>query len=310
MMVILEATAGPITGRRIEVRAGVILRIGRTPKSDYAVGEDSYLSSLHFAIECDGERARVRDLGSSNGTFLNGNKVAEETLKEGDSVMAGGSTFVVHLAETAPPITQDRPALARTAPTPIMTVAQTRIDRPSLVAGPAPVTAGFSRGQLALINALYSAGESVFAVLDAARDSRIPAFLEASGELFAPLDASGRTPVFVAAPAPDSRLLDVLVKDGWGHGWCSYFTARASPEEVCAHLALYLTLYTANALPITFRFWDSRVLRAMAPQMHAEEAAAFFGPCARIIFEGEKPEIGIELSLTARGTRQHTLVLL
>jgi len=316
MVVILEAVAGPITGRKIEVRAGVILRIGRTPKSDYAVGEDSYLSSQHFAIECDGERARVRDLGSSNGTFLNGNKVAEETLKEGDSVMAGGSTFVVHLAEKSSPAAaaQDRPGMTRTAPTPIMAnvapAAQTRLDRAPLAPAPAPAKGGFSRGQIALVNALYSSGESVLAVMDASRDSRIPAFLEASGERFLPLDLSGRISVFVASPAPDSRLLDVLIKDGWGHGWCSYFTARTGLEEACAHLAGYLTLYTAEGRPVTFRFWDPRVLRALAPQMPPEEAAAFFGPCTRIIVEGEKPEIGIELSLTARGTRQHTLVLL
>jgi hypothetical protein len=310
MVVILEAVAGPITGRKIEVRAGVILRIGRTPKSDYAVGEDSYLSSQHFAIECDGMRARVRDLGSSNGTFLNGNKVTEETLKDGDSLMAGGSTFVIHLSEKAAAAAQD-PAMTRTAPTPIIIpAAQTRVDRAPLPAGPAPVSTGFSRGQIALVNALYSSGESVFAVLDAARDSRIPAFLEASGERYLPLDPSGRTPVFIASPGPASRLLDVLVKDGWGHGWCSYFTARTGLEETCAHLALYLTLYTADARPVTFRFWDPRVLRALAPQMPPEEAAAFFGPCTRIIFEGEKSEIGIELSLTPRGTRQHTLVLL
>src|SRR5712691_2652790 len=149
MIVILEAVAGPVTGRKIEVRAGTILRIGRTPKSDYALGEDSYLSSLHFAIECDGARARVRDLGSSNGTFLNGNKVAEESLKEGDSVVAGGSTFVVHLAEKASAAAQDRASMTRTAPTPIMPAAQTRLDRAPLA--PVPPSVGFSRGQTSLV---------------------------------------------------------------------------------------------------------------------------------------------------------------
>src|SRR5260370_9926478 len=126
MVVILEAVSGPITGRRIEVGAGTILRIGRSAKADYAIGEDSYLSSQHFAIECDGLRARVRDLASSNGTFLNGNKVTEETLKEGDSVMAGGSTFTVHLSEAAAPAHVQVPAMTRTAPTPIMPAVQTR----------------------------------------------------------------------------------------------------------------------------------------------------------------------------------------
>src|SRR5215831_2846296 len=97
MLVILEATAGPIAGRRIEVRAGSILRIGRTSKSDYAIGEDSYLSSQHFAVECDGTQVRIRDLGSSNGTFVNGDKITECVVQPGDSVVAGGSTFAIQV---------------------------------------------------------------------------------------------------------------------------------------------------------------------------------------------------------------------
>ncbi len=69
MLVVLEAVNGPIAGRRIEIRAGTIVRIGRTTRSDYAIGEDSYLSSLHFSVESDGTQVRVRDMGSSNGTF-------------------------------------------------------------------------------------------------------------------------------------------------------------------------------------------------------------------------------------------------
>ena len=313
MVVILEAVAGPVTGRRIEVRPGTILRIGRTPKSDYPVPEDSYLSGLHFAVEFDGTRARVRDMGSSNGTFLNGSKVAEEVLREGDSVMAGGSTFVVHLIDGAPQLveTQQTPgSITRTAPNPVMTALQARGQRPSLAQTGAGGPTGFSRAQTVLLNGLYASGEAVFAVMDAAKDSRIPAFLEASGERFVHLDPSGRTQAFVAAPGPDSRLLDVLVKDGWGHGWCSYFTGRIGLEEACLHLSAYVRLFTPDGRPVTFRFWDPRVLRALAPQMAAEEAAAFFGPFARVLFEGEKPDIAVELSMTPRGTRQQTLVLL
>ena len=51
MLVILEATAGPATGRKIQVADGTILRVGRTARSDYALGEDSYLSGQHFAGE-------------------------------------------------------------------------------------------------------------------------------------------------------------------------------------------------------------------------------------------------------------------
>src|ERR1700726_1284132 len=97
MLVILEAVSGPVAGRRIEVREGTSLRIGRSSKSDYAIGEDSYLSGQHFAVECDGAQCRVRDLGSSNGTFVNGERITETVAREGDSVVAGGSTFAIHL---------------------------------------------------------------------------------------------------------------------------------------------------------------------------------------------------------------------
>src|SRR5580704_5821963 len=97
MLVVLEAVAGPIAGRKIEVRAGSIIRFGRTAKSDYAIGEDSYLSGQHFAVECDGTQCRVRDLGSSNGTFLNGGRITEKVVQEGDSLVAGGSTFTIRV---------------------------------------------------------------------------------------------------------------------------------------------------------------------------------------------------------------------
>ena len=102
MLVILEATAGPATGRKIQVPEGSILRIGRTARSDYALGEDSYLSGQHFAIEYDGAQCRIRDLGSSNGTFVNGDRITDRIVHEGDSIGAGGSTFIVHIDSSSP----------------------------------------------------------------------------------------------------------------------------------------------------------------------------------------------------------------
>ena len=97
MVVILEAVSGPVLGRRIEVRGGSIVRFGRTGKSDYPIAEDGYLSGLHFSVECDGTQCRIRDLGSSNGTFVNGSRVTEQVVQDGDSVVAGGSTFRIHV---------------------------------------------------------------------------------------------------------------------------------------------------------------------------------------------------------------------
>jgi len=310
MLVILEATAGPLAGRKIEVRAGTIVRIGRTPKSDYALGEDSYLSSQHFAVECDGIQCRIRDLGSSNGTFVNGERVSEIVVREGDSVMAGGSTFAIHIeaasASAAAPASATAPVPTATfpggfqrpeAPGPMIT-GEVRLEWP-----------GFSRPQSSLLSALFKDDLHVYAVVDASRDSRIPAFLDASGESYASLDPDMKVPAFMVHLPRESRLLDVLIKDGWSHGWGFYCATSSAFDELCAHWRNYLTLHTEDGRKLTFRFWDPRVMRALVPMMSAQEGADFFGPVGRLLVEAGKPEIGLEITLTPRGSRQRNVVL-
>jgi pSer/pThr/pTyr-binding forkhead associated (FHA) protein len=292
MVVILEAVSGPVLGRRIEVRGGSIARIGRTGKSDHPISEDGYLSGLHFSVECDGTQCRIRDLGSSNGTFVNGSRVTEQVVQEGDSVVAGGSTFLIHV-DRLPSITGAGMTMAATAPTPLA------------VAMPPAGDAGYSPAETALLNALYAPGELVFAVVDASRDSRIPTFLDAGGEMYLALN---ETVSLVALPA-DSRLVHVLIKDGWGRGWGFYGTSRAGLETVRAHFTSFVSLQTPSGAAMTFRFWDPRVLRAMVPAMPPEEADAFFGPCERIVVEAEKPALALEFSRTPGRPRQQTIVL-
>src|SRR5580698_8284801 len=163
MLVILEAVSGPIAGRRIEVRAGTILRIGRTAKSDYALGEDSYLSGQHFAIENDGNEARARDLGSSNGTFVNGERVtSENVLREGDSLTAGGSTFTIHIDAVGQP-TREPASRVSTLPTDSFP-GTSRMNRSDFgLAVESNNWPGFTRAQSVLLTSLYrDEGDLVF----------------------------------------------------------------------------------------------------------------------------------------------------
>jgi pSer/pThr/pTyr-binding forkhead associated (FHA) protein len=309
MLVILEATAGPIAGRNIEIVSGTALRIGRTAKSDYAIGEDSYLSSLHFSVACDGTQCRVRDLGSSNGTFVNGDRITDRIALEGDSVAAGGSTFVVHLEPSAP--AADASSTVEDAPTIKYPATSRPLDRTAAVPRRerAPAWTGFSRTQSVLLNALYRDGEPVYAVLDAIRDARIPTFLEASGEQYARVDESNPASPFLVLVPRQSRLLDVLIKDGWNHGWGFYFTATIGFENALWHWRSFVTLRNENGQAVTFRFWDPRVIRAVVPAMTPEESAGIFGLISRFIVEGDKPEVAVEFSLAMRGVYQQALVL-
>jgi hypothetical protein len=309
MLVILEAVSGPIAGRRIEIRAGTILRIGRTAKSDYALSEDSYLSGQHFAIENDGNEARARDLGSSNGTFVNGERVvSEDILREGDSLTAGGSTFTIHIDALAQPAEEPSPRVS-TIPTDAFP-GTSKISRADLgLAGEANNWPGFTSAQSVLLTSLYRDGETVFSMLDPLRDARIPAFLDASGEKFVSLDDGIRVTAYVVQLPPHARLLDVLVKDGWSRGWGFYCTSAGGLDEVCAHFKNFITLYTPAGTPLTYRFWDPRVLRASIPAFLPQEAVDFFGPLTRIVVEGEKAKMAVEYSLGPRGAKHQSLVL-
>jgi hypothetical protein len=320
-MVMLQAVSGPVAGRRIEVLPGTILRIGRTTKSDCALGEDAYLSGQHFCVEYDGTHCRVRDLGSSNGTFLNGDRVTESEVKEGDSIAAGGTTFTVHF-EGAAPAPEALPDGSSTQASPkIPTLRFAASEGMPRAAGsptpsPVPTTStgagawrGFSPSQIALLNAVYRENIPVFAFLDPVRDSRIPAFLDASGERYARVEETlAQSPYLVTLP-PRARLLDVVVKDGWGRGWGFCFTSSAEFDELRLHWRSYVMLRSERGREITFRFWDPRVMRAILPAMPPAEAREFLGPVSRVIVEGDRPEIATEFSLSPRGVRQQALVL-
>ncbi len=64
--------------------------------------DDPTLSSRHFLIEERGHEFFLRDLGSTNGTFLNGHLVRSAPLKSGDEIRAGESVFVFSVLEVIP----------------------------------------------------------------------------------------------------------------------------------------------------------------------------------------------------------------
>ena len=55
------------------------------------------ISRRHCAINMDDGQLSVRDLGSSNGTFVNGERVEEANLSPGDKLTIGPLTFVIQI---------------------------------------------------------------------------------------------------------------------------------------------------------------------------------------------------------------------
>src|SRR5919107_2257152 len=68
------------------------LIVGRAPTCDLSVS-DPTISRRHAELLCDEEQVTLRDLGSSNGTFVNGRKVAAATLEVDDLIAFGKVAF-------------------------------------------------------------------------------------------------------------------------------------------------------------------------------------------------------------------------
>src|SRR5690348_10447220 len=115
MNIILELRSGPNPGSKLPLSSGRPLRVGRTSKADHAFPDDKLMSSLHFAIEQTEKGCRLVDMNSSNGTFLNGARVKEATLANGDEIRAGNTVFIVRMLrdEVLPAAT---PGVARSQP--------------------------------------------------------------------------------------------------------------------------------------------------------------------------------------------------
>jgi hypothetical protein len=88
----LVGSAGAALGQVYAV-AGDKVTIGREPGNTVALTQDTTLSRRHAEIEKSGGAFVVRDLGSSNGTFVNGVRVTEQALNPGDEVQLGSSRF-------------------------------------------------------------------------------------------------------------------------------------------------------------------------------------------------------------------------
>ena len=85
----LTYLGGDQVGRRIML-ADDRITLGRSPEATIML-RDNHVSRLHIAIAFDPDRNgyRVQDLGSSNGTLLNGARISEAILKESDKILIG-----------------------------------------------------------------------------------------------------------------------------------------------------------------------------------------------------------------------------
>lgn len=92
----IEKGPKELRGLSIAVHGPVI--VGRSPGSDIVIGGE-YVSSRHARFVLMGQNLFIEDLGSTNGTAVNGLYISEPAaLKDGDRVSVGDVTMRVRFA--------------------------------------------------------------------------------------------------------------------------------------------------------------------------------------------------------------------
>ncbi len=87
-----------LTGSREALRVRLRAQghvVGRSPECDIPI-DDPYASEFHARVGLQGETVVVHDLGSTNGTYVNGRRVTSPTtVSRGDTVQIGKTTLEV-----------------------------------------------------------------------------------------------------------------------------------------------------------------------------------------------------------------------
>ncbi len=94
----LQSVEPDDAGLLFRVLPGTLKTMGRAPRADFVV-DAAMVSRVHcrFTLK-EGEPLQLEDLGSTNGTFVNGQKVSKTTLNDGDKLTVGRVKFVVNAA--------------------------------------------------------------------------------------------------------------------------------------------------------------------------------------------------------------------
>ena len=96
-MALLYAIAGPLQGAIFRLPTEDV-SIGRLPFNQLCVSDPS-VSRQHCLIAPQQDGFRIRDLDSNNGTFVNGNRIDDCILADGDKIRIGDTIFRFALKE-------------------------------------------------------------------------------------------------------------------------------------------------------------------------------------------------------------------
>jgi HD-GYP domain-containing protein (c-di-GMP phosphodiesterase class II) len=179
----LKITAGRGEGKGFLVPVGGRATIGRSENCDFQVVEDG-VSRTHCLIENQGDQVLFTDLGSSNGSYVNGEPVVSSYLHDNDEIRIGLATISVELKGNRNQRFERRTTLSLTRDRPGGEYRQRVVDLNQTMMMAAPATAASDAGMaqahaalqtLCRVSSVINSERDHSRVLDAVIDSALEA---------------------------------------------------------------------------------------------------------------------------------------
>lgn len=258
---ILQVRWGPMASRKVLLTPGQVLQVGRAQAMGLALQHDVEMSNAHFELAWNGTECHLRDLKSTSGTLLGGERIEEALVQNGDWVRAGSTDFSIYFE-----------------------------GEPHSELDTAPAVPGI-RDPLDKALSILSAQENLFAVLDAAQGNRVLDLLNQSAEEYQSLylgtqgEALADVAPYLVSLPKGSPLLKALITEGWDKNWGVYLTCEKPFLELRKHFRKFLMVQAEGfEHRMYFRFYDPRVLQTFLPTCPPEQSQQFFGPILRFFF--------------------------
>lgn len=266
---LLCGVSGPAAGMRAALGIGHTLTVGRGEHNTVPLPQDGFLSGAHFSITQAATELRLRDLGSRNGTRVNGVLVQECLLREGDEVHAGNSRFLVTIG---PEEFSPQARFLTSQPDPLYAVLDAARDPD-------------------ILPLLQNSGQPFFSLY----------FGQAADDL------KTVAPYLVPLP-PKSEVLNSIVAGGWAHSWGIFLTCGEPLAEIWKQLRRSLMVSLQGTQEqVYFRFYDPRVFRVFFRVSTPQQRVEFTGPIRNFFVEDDDPAVILQYSAGCNSATTHTL---
>ncbi len=131
--VTFEVMSGPHLGERLKFDAHDTFLVGRSLTAQLKLLQDKHFSRNHLRIEVKPPRCYLVDLESSNGTFVNGERVSDVWLSDGDTISGGRTQILVRIQDGAGNIEIETAEYDQVDPALAMTMVPTTLAQPKNV---------------------------------------------------------------------------------------------------------------------------------------------------------------------------------